>query len=77
MYTWQPIQSAPFGRYLQLSVIEGQVHALAFPCRRTERGWVNRAGKTIKIRPSHWRDWTESDRSQDCAEDCVSAGARQ
>lgn len=58
MGTWQPIASAPFDRELQLSVIEeNEVHALAFPCRRSEMGWVNNAGEQVEVSPSHWREW--------------------
>jgi len=59
---WQPIEAAPFGRELQLSVIEdGQVHALVFPCRRTASGWLNALTNTsVPVRPTHWRLWTEA-----------------
>jgi hypothetical protein len=59
MGEWHPISTAPFDRNLQLSVIEGQeVYLLVFPCRRTERGWVNAStGKTVFVDPSHWRKW--------------------
>ncbi|MBS0522159.1 MAG: hypothetical protein JSS04_00885 [Proteobacteria bacterium] len=60
MGKWQPIASAPFDRDLQLSVIEeGEVHALAFPCRRTGSGWFNSEGERVEVNPSHWRDWAE------------------
>ena len=61
MCNWQPIHSAPFGQDLQLSVIEGEVHSLAFPCRQTAGGWMNRSGKKVDINPSHWRDWREAE----------------
>jgi hypothetical protein len=61
MCNWQPIHSAPWGRDLQLSVIEGEVHALVFRCRRSGSGWVSDAGKPVDVRPSHWRDWAESE----------------
>lgn len=61
MCNWQPIHSAPWGRDLQLSVIEDEVHALAFRCRRTSMGWVNDTGKRIDVDPSHWRDWAETE----------------
>ena len=56
---WQSIDTAPFGQDLQLSVIEnGEVHALIFPCRRTEGGWLRGLTKQIvSIRPTHWRQW--------------------
>lgn len=58
---WQPISGAPFGRELELAVIDGDdVHALVFPCRRTLTGWM-RAGtkERVDVSPTHWRDWTE------------------
>ena len=61
MCNWQPIESAPFDRELQLSVIEGEVHALVFPCRRTEAGWISGSGKAVEVSPSHWRDWAETE----------------
>lgn len=66
MCDWQPIQSAPFDRDLQLSVIEGEVHPLVFPCRRTQAGWRNRSGRTVDINPSHWRDWAVMEGYCDC-----------
>jgi hypothetical protein len=57
---WQPISGAPFGRELELAVIDGDgIHALVFPCRRTLTGWM-RAGtkERVDVSPTHWRDWT-------------------
>ncbi len=56
---WQPIATAPFGRDLELAVIDaGRVHALVFACRRTIQGWVKSAtGKLIHVHPTHWREW--------------------
>ena len=57
MVDWQPIDSAPFGEDLQLSVIEDEeVHFLVFPCRRTKDGWLHGlTKKLVPIRPTHWR----------------------
>jgi hypothetical protein len=59
MTDWRPISSAPLGCNLELSVIEnGEVHALAFPCRGTLNGWVNAAtGAVVFVEPTHWREW--------------------
>jgi hypothetical protein len=56
---WEPILSAPFGRDLELAVIdEDGEHALVFACRREKEGWKNAAsGARVDIRPTHWRDW--------------------
>jgi hypothetical protein len=59
LHDWQPISTAPFEHDLQLSVIEqGEVHALAFPCRRTANGWMDAATrKPVSVDPTHWREW--------------------
>ena len=37
----------------------GEVHALAFPCRRVLRGWVNsQTGAPVHVFPTHWREWS-------------------
>jgi hypothetical protein len=61
MDEWSPIHTAPFGCDLQLSVIErGEVHALVFPCQRTEQGWTQAlTGKFVLVDPTHWRDWRD------------------
>lgn len=60
---WEPIQSAPFGRDLELAVLEGNdpPHALIFPCSRVLAGWV-RAGsrERVVVHPTHWRLWEET-----------------
>jgi len=56
---WQPISGAPFGRELELAVIDGDgIHTLVFPCRRTLTGWM-RAGtkERVDVSPTHWRHW--------------------
>jgi hypothetical protein len=59
MTEWHPIASAPFDHDLQLSVIEeDEVHALVFPCRRMQNGWVHAStGRVVFVEPSHWREW--------------------
>lgn len=61
MMDWQPIATAPFAADLELSVIEkGEVHALVFPCRRTEDGWSDsQTHRVVPVHPSHWRFWHE------------------
>jgi hypothetical protein len=60
MLEWNPIDTAPFGRDLELAVIDSEdAHALSFPCRRIEGGWIEvETEKRLYIRPSHWRDWS-------------------
>lgn len=57
---WEPILTAPCHRDLQLSVIDGgEVHALAFPCRKENGGWVDAlTGRGVLVDPTHWREWT-------------------
>ncbi len=66
MHDWHPITTAPFDRDLRLSVIEngdvhtGDVHTLAFPCRRTQGGWAHAStGKPVLVDPTHWREWAD------------------
>ena len=66
MCNWRPIDTAPFGRDLQLSVVEQGTHALVFPSRRTAAGWMTRTGTRIDVNPSHWRDWEDFEQPCDC-----------
>jgi len=61
MREWHPILTAPLGRNLQLSVHENEeVHSLVFPCRQTERGWVDASkGTPVLVDPTHWREWAD------------------
>jgi hypothetical protein len=56
---WQPISTAPTGSDLEVAVIERAIpHALIFPCRRTEDGWISgETGERINVHPTHWRKW--------------------
>jgi hypothetical protein len=59
---WQPIDTAPFERDLELAVIDndGQ-HTLAFACRRIAGGWASAQSKQrVDVRPTHWREWNEA-----------------
>jgi len=55
---WQDASTAPFNRDIALAVIDDEVHALIFPCIRTEHGWLNAlTKKRVEITPTHWRKW--------------------
>jgi hypothetical protein len=56
---WQPVANAPQDRDLELAVIDGAgIHALIFPCRRVDGGWVRAGIRTlVLVNPTHWRDW--------------------
>ncbi len=58
---WQPIETAPFGRNLELAVIDAtDAYALVFPCRRARVGWIkSTTGVSVNVHPTHWREWTE------------------
>ena len=57
---WQSITSAPFGRDLELAVLDKDgPHPLVFACRRIVGGWMNTETKErLDVRPTHWREWT-------------------
>jgi hypothetical protein len=58
---WQAISTAPFGRDLELAVIDARgIHALVFPCRRVLHGWVNAENVSVFVRPTHWREWGDA-----------------
>jgi hypothetical protein len=50
---WQPINTAPFDRDLELAVLDRDgVHTLVFPCRRILGSWINAETKPrIDVRP--------------------------
>jgi hypothetical protein len=59
---WETISTAPFGRDLELAVIEGnRVHPLVFACRRAPDGWLKvQTLERIVVSPTHWRPWAGS-----------------
>jgi hypothetical protein len=56
---WEAISTAPFGRDLELAVIEGsRVHSLVFACRRSQDGWIKaETHDRVIVNPTHWRAW--------------------
>ena len=56
---WQTIANAPFGRDLELAVIDrNEIHALVFPFRQVPGGWLKSADhRWLELRPTHWREW--------------------
>ncbi len=59
---WEKISTAPFGRDLELAVIEGdRVHSLVFALRRAPDGWIKvKTLERIVVNPTHWRPWAGS-----------------
>ena len=59
---WETISTAPYGRDLELAMIEGRhVHPLVFACRRTPNGWVKDATREqVFVNPTHWRLWQKA-----------------
>jgi hypothetical protein len=53
------IDAVPKDCDLVLAVIDGDgVHALEFPCRLGDNCWMDiRTGRSIQVRPTHWREW--------------------
>ena len=58
---WMPIATAPSDSDLAVCVIDERgVHAVVFPCRKNEAGWIDATTeKLIEIHPTHWRLWSE------------------
>lgn len=58
---WEGVTTAPFGRDLELAVIEGNaIHKLVFPCRRIPGSWVKaETAERILVQPTHWRAWVK------------------
>ena len=57
---WETISTAPFGRDLELAVIEGdRVHPLVFACHRAPDGWIKaQTHERVVVSPTHWRLWS-------------------
>jgi hypothetical protein len=55
---WQPIDSAPADREVELQVADQfGSYTLMFPCRLTESGWVNANSQgQLAMQPTHWRE---------------------
>lgn len=56
---WKPIDTAPIDRDVEIAVSDSTgMHAVACPCRLTERGWIVAEDKRrlYWVRPTHWRD---------------------
>jgi hypothetical protein len=56
---WHSIHTAPLDQDLELAVIDHEgPHALVFPCRKTDSGWIDARTETrVQVRPTHWREW--------------------
>lgn len=56
---WQPIGTAPFGRDLELAVLDADsICVLVFPCQRSPYGWVkSKTAAPVDVHPTHWREW--------------------
>ena len=65
MGAWNDIATAPFEVDLQLAVIDDDgVHALVFPCRRNQAGWINaQTLRPVAVHPTHWRKWAADERA--------------
>jgi hypothetical protein len=65
---WKPICTVPRDRDVEIAVTDSTgMHALACPCRLTERGWIAAQSKKrfYWVRPTHWREWAPNDRNEE------------
>ncbi len=55
---WREISTAPLDRNVEVQIAdEGEAYVLAFPCRRTDRGWINVVKNLpLSLEPTHWRE---------------------
>lgn len=54
---WNTVDTAPREKALEVRVA-GEPAAVDFPCRLSERGWVNAETNTVvDIQPAYWRLW--------------------
>lgn len=54
-------EDVPRERKLLLAVVDHVgLHALEFPCRYEDKGWINiGTGRVVQVNPTHWHDWEE------------------
>ena len=59
---WMDISTAPLDRRIGLAVVDGEgLHPLVVPCRRVAGGFIDAVtGRRLDVRPTHWREWTET-----------------
>jgi hypothetical protein len=59
MPEWQPIETAPTNRDVQLYVVDRHgPYPITFPCRLTALGWINATkGVPLAVRLVGWREW--------------------
>jgi hypothetical protein len=55
---WKPIVTAPFGRDLELAVLDKDgPHALMFPSQRVVGGWIKKGTtERLDVSPTHWHE---------------------
>ncbi len=56
--SWREISSAPLNRNVEVQISDrAAIYVLAFPCRRTDRGWINVVKNLpLSLEPTHWRE---------------------
>jgi hypothetical protein len=54
---WQPISGVPADQEVEVLVTDNfGSYPLAFPCRLTQKGWVNANTESpLEVHPTHWR----------------------
>ena len=66
---WLPVSVAPSDRDLEVYVIDydGIVHALRYPCHRNGAEWIDASNKRhvhVHVHPTHWRQWTVTNKRE-------------
>jgi hypothetical protein len=57
-YGWRPLEAAPRGQDVQLFVEDdcGSAYPPSYPCRLTDRGWINSStGSPLEVTPLGWK----------------------
>jgi hypothetical protein len=68
---WKPINTVPLERDVEIAATDSTgMHAVACPCRLTERGWIAAESKRrlYWVRPTHWRDLSRNEPNENLPE---------
>jgi hypothetical protein len=61
MLVWQPSQTAPINREIEVAALDGRgYHVLAFCVRRADAGWTEFDG-FLSLAPTHRRERADDD----------------
>jgi hypothetical protein len=68
---WKPMNTVPLERDVEIAATDSTgMHAVACPCRLTERGWIAAESKRrlYWVRPTHWRDLSRNEPNENSPE---------